>query len=309
MQHNDLPWELHDTYANRTLDLATNVSCVGRARVGARARLSDATRARARAVRRRSAATGLDTDFVRAAAGGLRGQFWSVWTPCEVSRGRRGAACAACAARRRWRWLRDAAQAGYDSLALAVEQIDRVKQMAARYGGALQFAASAADERRAFAGGKLASFIGMEGGHMINNSLALLRQFHALGVRYLTLTHFCSTGWAEMSGNERLAPPLPAAGLAAAPRLPPYAAVVGLTAFGRDVVREMNRLGMLVERRRAARRPAAVTGRRQVDLSHVSARTMHDALDVSLAPVPTICCARAYFMFVCVCVCVFCCCA
>jgi membrane dipeptidase len=181
----------------------------------------------------------IDTDFVRTTVGGLRGQFWSVWASC----------------------------ADDTPVQTALEQIDVVKQLATQYGNHVQFVTTAADARAAVTAGRLASFIGVEGGHMMNNSLAVLRQLHALGARYMTLTHSCSTGWAESSVNENLGGVNAQLGLDAVPRVAPYASVRGLTAFGRQVVREMNRLGMIV------------------DLSHVSSRTMHDALDVTLAPV------------------------
>jgi membrane dipeptidase len=119
--------------------------------------------------------------------------------------------------------------------------------MISRYPDALELALTAADVERIFAAGRLASLLGAEGGHVIAGSLGVLRMLYTLGVRYLTLTHNANVGWADSATDE------PAAG--------------GLTDFGRDVVREMQRIGMLV------------------DLSHVSPDTMRDTLDVAAAPV------------------------
>jgi membrane dipeptidase len=130
---------------------------------------------------------------------------------------------------------------------LTIEQIDLVKRMVAHYPNDFEMAYTAADIIRIEHGHRIASLIGVEGGHQIGNSLAALRQFYDLGARYMTLTHSMNTAWAD-SATE-------------AP------AHNGLTAFGRVVVGEMNRLGMLV------------------DLSHVSAKTMKDALEVTQAPV------------------------
>ena len=128
-----------------------------------------------------------------------------------------------------------------------LEQIDLARLMIARYPQTLELALTADDVDRIFAAGRLASLLGAEGGHAIAGSLGVLRMLYALGVRYLTLTHNANVGWADSATDE------PAAG--------------GLTDFGRDVVREMQRMGMLV------------------DLSHVAVSTMHDALDVAQAPV------------------------
>ncbi len=130
---------------------------------------------------------------------------------------------------------------------MTLEQIDLVKRMVARYPNDLEMAYTAADIVRIEKAHRIASLIGIEGGHQINNSLATLRQMYELGARYMTLTHSMNTPWAD-SATE-------------AP------AHNGLTEFGRAVVGEMNRLGMLV------------------DLSHVSAKTMQDALQVTRAPV------------------------
>jgi membrane dipeptidase len=128
-----------------------------------------------------------------------------------------------------------------------LEQIELARRMIARYPEALELALTADDVERVFASGRVASLLGAEGGHAIAGSLGVLRMLYALGVRYMTLTHNNNVGWADSATDD------PEAG--------------GLTDFGRDVVREMQRLGMLV------------------DLSHVAAGTMLDALDVAAAPV------------------------
>ncbi len=128
-----------------------------------------------------------------------------------------------------------------------LEQIDLARRVIARYPDVFQPALTAADVRRAHAAGRIGSLLGMEGGHAIENSLGALRAYYALGVRYMTLTHNVTLDWADAALDS--------------------ARHGGLTPFGREVVREMNRLGMLV------------------DLSHVSPGTMSDALDVSEAPV------------------------
>jgi membrane dipeptidase len=136
---------------------------------------------------------------------------------------------------------------GDAAVATTLEQIDVVHELIRQYPAALELALTAADVERIFAAGKVASLIGAEGGHSIGCSLGALRGLYALGVRYMTLTHNLNVPWADSATDE------PAAG--------------GLTDFGREVVREMQRLGMLV------------------DLSHVSAGTMADALEVAEAPV------------------------
>ena len=161
------------------------------------------------------------TDFARLAAGGVGGQFWSVYVPGEV------------------------ADSGYARMQL--EQIDIARRLIDRYPDKLMLARSADDIVRARREGKIASLIGMEGGHVIENSLGALRMYYALGARYMTLTHNVTLDWADAASDS--------------------ARHGGLTAFGRRVVHEMNRLGMLV------------------DLSHVSPATMSDALDASEAPV------------------------
>jgi len=136
---------------------------------------------------------------------------------------------------------------GEAAVTTTLEQIDLVRQLAAQYPGALQLAATAEDVQRIMDSGRVASLLGAEGGHSIAGSLGVLRAFYLLGVRYLTLTHNLSLPWADSATDE------PIAG--------------GLSAFGREVVREMQRLGMLV------------------DLSHVAPPTMSDALDTAEAPV------------------------
>ncbi|WP_326759675.1 dipeptidase [Streptomyces phaeochromogenes] len=161
----------------------------------------------------------LHTDLARLRAGGVGAQFWSVYVRSDLP----GAVTA------------------------TLEQIDCVRQLIARYPADLRAALTAADMETARGEGRIASLMGAEGGHSIDNSLATLRGLYELGVRYMTLTHNDNIAWADSATDE------PSVG--------------GLSAFGREVVREMNRLGMLV------------------DLSHVAATTMRDALDTSIAPV------------------------
>jgi membrane dipeptidase len=163
----------------------------------------------------------LHTDLPRLRAGGVGAQFWSVYVPADL--------------------------AGEDAVTATLEQIDCVRALIARYPAELRAATSAGDMVAARDAGRIASLMGAEGGHSIACSLATLRAFHALGVRYLTLTHNDNVPWADSATDE------PAVG--------------GLSRFGVEVVREMNRLGMLV------------------DLSHVAPDTMRDALDASRAPV------------------------
>jgi membrane dipeptidase len=136
---------------------------------------------------------------------------------------------------------------GDTAVVTTLEQIDLVRRLAARYADVLELAGTAADAERIMSTGRVASLLGAEGGHSIACSLGTLRALYELGVRYMTLTHSRNVPWADSATDE------PAVG--------------GLTAFGREVVREMQRLGMLV------------------DLSHVAATTMRDALDVAEAPV------------------------
>jgi membrane dipeptidase len=188
--HNDLPWRLrcrHLADADVTVDLAD---------------------------------VGMHTDVPRLRAGGVGGQFWSVYVPCD--------------------------RAGHEAVTTTLEQIDLVHRMVERHPDAFALATTADEVEKARAGGRIASLLGAEGGHCIADSLGALRALYRLGVRYLTLTHNKNTAWADSATDE------PAVG--------------GLNDFGREVVREMNRLGMLV------------------DLSHVAPATMHAALDASAAP-------------------------
>ncbi len=163
----------------------------------------------------------MQTDLARLRRGHVGAQFWSVYVSSLLPEPQ-------------------AVQA-------TLEQIDVTKRLIARYPADMQLATSAADVELAMRSGKIASLMGMEGGHSIGGSLAVLRQMYALGARYMTLAHFTNNGWADSATDK------PVHG--------------GLTPFGKDVVREMQRLGMLV------------------DLSHVSEKTMLDALDVARAPV------------------------
>ncbi len=146
-----------------------------------------------------------------------------------------------------WSVYVPASLAGEAAVAATLEQIDLVQRMIRRYPGQLELALTADDVQRVFASGRVASLLGAEGGHSIASSMGVLRGLYALGVRYLTLTHNANVPWADSATDQ------PRAG--------------GLTDFGRAVVREMQRLGMLA------------------DLSHVSPATMSDALDVAEAPV------------------------
>lgn len=161
------------------------------------------------------------TDLPRLRSGCVGAQFWSVFVPSTLPPDQ--------------------------AVIQTLEQVDAVHGMVHRYADQLGLATTADEVERVFAGGRVASLMGAEGGHSIGSSLGVLRVLHRLGVRYLTLTHNDNTPWADSATDE------PVLG--------------GLSDFGREVVREMNRLGMLV------------------DLSHVSADTMRDALDTSAAPV------------------------
>ncbi|MGW7521350.1 dipeptidase [Streptomyces sp. NPDC054796] len=191
--HNDLPWALREqvSYDLARRDIAADQSAH------------------------------LHTDLPRLRAGGVGGQFWSVYVRTDLT--------------------------GDSAVSACLEQIDVVRQLAARYPDDLRLAFTADDMETARAEGRIASLMGAEGGHSINNSLATLRALHQLGVRYMTLTHNDTIDWADSATDE--------------PRHD------GLSPFGEEVVREMNRVGMLV------------------DLSHVAATTMRDALRVSEAPV------------------------
>ena len=146
-----------------------------------------------------------------------------------------------------WSVYVPASLTGDAAVTAVLEQIDLAHRMIAHYPAALELALTAGDVERIFAAGRVASLLGAEGGHAIAGSLGVLRMLYALGVRYLTLTHNANVGWADSATDE--------------------VAAGGLTDFGRDVVREMQRLGMLV------------------DLSHVSPDTMRDTLDIAAAPV------------------------
>lgn len=146
-----------------------------------------------------------------------------------------------------WSVYVPASMSGGTATAAVLEQMDVVYRMAERYPDTFEMAFGPEDVRRIFAAGKIPSLIGVEGGHAIADSLGVLRQLYRGGARYMTLTHSANTAWADSATDE-----------------PEHG---GLTEFGLEVVREMNRLGMLV------------------DLSHVSAEAMHDALDVAAAPV------------------------
>lgn len=161
------------------------------------------------------------TDLARLAAGHVGGQFWSVYVPGEPRK------------------------EGYARLQL--EQLDIARRMIARYPERFALALAADDVMREFKRGRIACFLGMEGGHVIEDSLGALRAYYDLGARYLTLTHNVTLDWADTQAEP--------------------GRHGGLTRFGEEVVREMNRLGMLV------------------DLSHTSVETMEDALRVSEAPV------------------------
>ncbi|MER6993927.1 dipeptidase [Saccharopolyspora hirsuta] len=191
--HNDLPWALREKvgYDLERCDIAQDQSAR------------------------------LHTDLARLRAGGVGGQFWSVYVKAEYQ--------------------------GDKAVSATLEQVDCVHNLIARYPDELQLARTADEVEAARASGRIASLLGAEGGHSINCSLATLRGLYQLGVRYMTLTHNDNVPWADSATDE------PAAN--------------GLTAFGVEVVREMNRMGMLV------------------DLSHVAPSTMRDALRATRAPV------------------------
>lgn len=191
--HNDYPWALREHNAERDLDKLDI----------------------------RTPQPKLMTDIPRLRAGGVGGQFWSVYIPGTIQ--------------------------GPAAILATLEQIDIVHRLVRKYPDTFELATTAADVGRIFKAGRIASLIGMEGGHSIDNSLAALRMFHAAGARYMTLTHSTNVAWADSCSDK------PASN--------------GLSKFGEEVVREMNRLGMMV------------------DLSHTSPETMEDAIRVSEAPV------------------------
>jgi membrane dipeptidase len=160
-------------------------------------------------------------DIPRMREGGLDAVFFSIWMPGDVT--------------------------GPLAVKRAMQQIDRVRESVRIHSKDLFFATSVADIRRAASERKIAVLMGMEGGHMLDDDLGLLRLYAALGVRYLTLTHSLNTTWADSSGDKPVHN--------------------GLTPFGKDMVRELNRLGVMV------------------DVSHVADKTFYDTLDVSKAPV------------------------
>lgn len=163
----------------------------------------------------------MHTDLARLRRGKVGAQYWSVYVPASLKEP--------------------------EAVQMTIEQIDVAKRLVAGNPDDMQMALTADDVEAALAAGKIASLLGMEGGHSIGSSLAVLRQMYDLGARYMTLTHSMNTPWADSATDT-----------------PEHD---GLTDFGRNVVREMNRIGM------------------QVDLSHVSEKTMHDVLDVAQAPV------------------------
>jgi membrane dipeptidase len=191
--HNDYPWELRETTTDRDLE-KLDIS---------------------------KPQPAIHTDIARLKAGGVGGQFWSVYVPATM--------------------------AGQQAVTATLEQIDVVHRMMRRYPETFELALTADDVERIFKKGKIASLVGMEGGHSIDSSLGPLRMFHRLGARYMTLTHGTNVPWAD-SGTDT-------------------AKLGGLSRFGEEVVREMNWLGMLV------------------DLSHTSPETMEDSIRVTQAPV------------------------
>ena len=169
----------------------------------------------------RQAQPAIMTDIGRLRAGGVGGQFWSVYVPASLQ--------------------------GQSAVTATLEEIDIVHQMVKRYPDVFELASTADDIDRIFKAGRIASLMGMEGGHSIDSSLGALRTFYRLGARYMTLTHGKNVPWADSATDK-----------------PEHG---GLTPFGEEVVKEMNWLGMLV------------------DLSHVSPETMEDAIRVTTAPV------------------------
>jgi membrane dipeptidase len=159
-------------------------------------------------------------DLPRLREGGLDAAFFSIWMAGTVT--------------------------GPEAVKRALILIDHVRSLAEQHPNEIVLATTAAEVRAAHRAGKFAALMGMEGGHMIDDSLAVLRDYHRLGVRYLTLTHSVNTSWADSSGDKPVHN--------------------GLTAFGKDVVRELNRLGVMV------------------DISHVADKTFWDALETSKAP-------------------------
>ncbi|CAL7944085.1 unnamed protein product [Xylocopa violacea] len=170
------------------------------------------------------------TDLVRLRQGIVGGQFWSVYVPCEAQ--------------------------FLDAVQLTLEQIDVVRRLVSRYPNKIRLVTNSKELEKAHKDGVIGSLVGIEGGHSIGTSMAVLRSFHRLGARYMTLTHKCNTPWADSCSVEDPNSDAP---------LDFHSD--GLSVFGKAVVKELNRLGMLV------------------DLSHVSIRTMRDALAISKPPV------------------------
>jgi membrane dipeptidase len=194
--HNDLPWEIRESYDlwRKPLDLAANTSGLP---------------------------APLQTDIPRLRQGGVGAQFWSVWIPGETT--------------------------GDAAIRTTLEEIDIVHRMVERYPRDLEMASTAADIVRIHKAGRIASLVGVEGGHQIGNNPAALRAFYALGARYMTLTHSINNDWADSATADPV--------------------LHGLSPFGKAIVHEMNRIGMML------------------DLSHVSAETMKMALAETKAPV------------------------
>ncbi|KAF7273207.1 hypothetical protein GWI33_014059 [Rhynchophorus ferrugineus] len=164
------------------------------------------------------------TDYVKLTKGKLGAQFWSAYIKCTNNT---------------------------NPVSDTIEQIDLIKRLVDKYSGVLYWATKSDDIAEAFKQKKIASFIGVEGGHSIDNRLSVLRAYYELGVRYLTLTHFCNLDWADSTAADST----------------PDTPKKNLTEFGKIIIAEMNRLGMMV------------------DLAHVSRNVMIDAIKASKAPV------------------------
>ncbi|KAI4485893.1 hypothetical protein M0804_006382 [Polistes exclamans] len=250
--HNDLPWNIRNFVHNQLADFDFDKDL--------------------RQVAPWSKSNWSQTDLVRLRQGMVGGQFWAAYVPCDSQH--------------------------LNAVQLTLEQVDLIKRLIEKYSQQMQFAASSKEILEAHERGRIASLIGVEGGHSLGSSLAVLRTLYHLGVRYLTLTHRCNTPWAKSStaeeddeddGNPRVQEILRAINRMEENSPSPMAAVVsssapkqheymvlwhplytmsggGLTAFGKAVVREMNRLGMLI------------------DLSHTARATMRDALKATKAP-------------------------
>ncbi|MGN8051190.1 dipeptidase [Curtobacterium sp. 22159] len=186
--HNDLPWERRDTHDSGVEGIDSEVGS-------------------------------LHTDLPKLRAGGVVGQFWSVFVPADDP----------------------------DPVRTTLQQVDLAHRIVERYPDSLALARTAHEVRAAIASGRIASLLGAEGGHSIGDDLAVLRDLARLGVRYMTLTHNDDTPWADSATGSH-----------------PHG---GLTDRGRQVVAEMERIGMLV------------------DLSHTAPTTMRDTLDVATQPV------------------------